>query len=121
MPFVQTSEASVPKPVRVRVPAAHTLVGMAVIDEVMPVSIVPIEVEARLVFVLTVEATDVEALPTMVLVLVFTLEAIELDAVVRSLSVAREPEVKPAPVRVRVAALHTSVATVPKLVSVRAL
>ena len=50
----------------------------------------------------------------------FVMDALsELDAVCTSESVAREPAVRPAPVRVRVAADQTSVASVPKVVRLR--
>ena len=45
------------------------------------------------------------------LVLLFTTAAIEVEAVVTSESVASDPEVRPAPVRVRVVAAQTSEAT----------
>ena len=85
--------------------------------------------------VVIAEASDVEALPTMVLVFVLTAEVIPAvcalvfalmtdarddDAVVTSESVARDPEVRPADVRVRVVAAHTSEATEASEVSVLA-
>lgn len=52
-------------------------------------------------------------------VFAFTSATTEDDALCTSESVAREPAVSSAPVRVRVAELQTSVASVPKLESVR--
>jgi hypothetical protein len=78
------------------------------------------------VFAFTTAARDEDAIPTRVSV--FALIAVWLFvmaeprddvAVCTSLSVARLPVVSPAPVRVRVAALHTSLASVPKPVRVR--
>ena len=100
VPFVQTSAASVPNPVSVLVPAAQTLVGMFVIEEAIDVSETPSEVEAVLVLAFTSATTDELALVT-------------------SDKVAKEPEVSPAPVRVRAPDDHTSVASVPNPVRVR--
>ncbi len=117
VPLVHTSAASVPKPVRVRVPAAQTLAGIEVMEEAIEVRDDPRDDEAVLVFALTSATTEEEAVATTVLVLLFTLAvpavtaaASEVDAVCTSESVASEPEVKPAPVRVRVAYVQTSAA-----------
>ncbi len=48
--------------VSARVPAAHTLVGMLVIEEAIDVSEAPIEVDAVFVFAFTTAATEVDAL-----------------------------------------------------------
>jgi hypothetical protein len=64
VPFAQTSDASVPKVVRLRVPADQTLAGIPVTDEAIVVSIVPIEEEAISVCAFTSETIDVEALVT---------------------------------------------------------
>ncbi len=109
----------------------------------MPAIAVPRDEEAALVVPLTTAAIELEAVATIALVFAFTTAAIEedaacrsesvrplpplafisatieLDAVCTSLCVASEPEVKPAPVSVRVAEAHTSVTRVPKLLRVR--
>ncbi len=121
VPLVQTSAASVPKPVRVRVPAAQTLAGIEVIDEAIEVREAPKDEEAAvtivLVLVLTTAASEVEALRTAALVLLFTLavpaviaDASEEVAFWTSDKVANDPLVSPAPVRVRVAYVQTSAA-----------
>ena len=101
----------------------QTAAGSAVIDEVMELSERPSEVEAvstvAFVFALITAASDEEAVCTLVLVFAFTTAAIELEAVCTSSSVARLPEVSPAPVSVRVPEVQTSAASVPKPVSVR--
>jgi len=61
-----------------------------------------------------------DAVPTILLVLAFTTAARDDDAVCTSESVAKEPVSSEAPVSVRVPALHTSVASEPSEVSVRA-
>jgi len=94
-----------PAPVSVRVAAAHTLVGMLPIELVIVARSDPIEDEAVFVTLLTLAATEVEAVPTMLLVLVFTLDVAELISTL----VASEPTLRPAPVRVRVAAAQTLV------------
>ncbi len=53
VPFVQTSAANVPKPVRVRVPAAQTLAGMEVMEDAIEVRDDPRDDDAVLVFALT--------------------------------------------------------------------
>jgi hypothetical protein len=69
VPFVQTSAANVPKVVRLRVPEAHTFVGIEVIDEateaIAPLRLeipVPSELEAvstaPLVFAFMTAASD---------------------------------------------------------------
>ncbi len=73
VPLPQTSEASVPNEVRVRAPDAQTLVGTNEIAEETDEIAAPREVEARLVFAFTSATTELEALPTVVLVLLFTL------------------------------------------------
>jgi hypothetical protein len=116
---VQTSAARVPKVVREREPEAHTFAGMEVI-------MLPILVEAVLVFALTKATTEVEALETVVfvLVLIAVWELVmaaprEVVAVVTSLSVASDPLERPAPVSVLVADAHTSEASVPNVERVR--
>jgi hypothetical protein len=165
----QTSAASVPKVVSVRLPAAQTFAGILVIDDAscetidddavatillvfalmtaasdevaVKIALFVFELTAlvipdvcALVLALILAASDVDAVrmalsvllftadvipDVWVLVFEFTVEAILVDAVVTSESVAREPEVRPAPVRVRVADDQTSAASVPKVVSVR--
>jgi len=118
-----TSLATDAPEVSVRVADAHTAAGSAA-------RLAPRDEEAvstvALVFALMTAASDDDAMPT--LLSVFALMAVWLlviavpsdeDAVCTSDNVASEPLVKPAPVKVRVAALQTSVAMVPKLVSVR--
>ena len=130
VPFVQTSAASEPKVVSERVPFAQTLPGIEVIDVAMDDRVVPSEVEAvntvALVFALMTAARDEVAVVSPELVLAFTLAVLastaapmDEDAVVRSESVASEPEERPAPVRVRVPFVHTSAASDPKVVRLR--
>jgi hypothetical protein len=113
VPFAHTSEARVPNVVSERVPAAHTAVGTFVIDEASTVRVEPSEVDAvriwRLVFVFIFDASDVDAARTVEFVFELTAvwlaliaELREDDAVCTSESVASEPEVRPAPVSVRV-------------------
>lgn len=113
VPFVHTSAASVPKVVSERVPDAHTAAGIPVTEVASTDRVEPSDVEAvstcRLVFAFITVASDVEAVPTMELVFAFTAVWLALIAelsdelaVCTSESVAREPEVRPAPVRVRV-------------------
>jgi hypothetical protein len=110
----QTSAASVPKVVRLRVPFAHTAVGIPVIEDAIAASEEPSEDDAvftiELVLELMIAANDVEA----VFVFAFTLavpavmaDPSELDAVVTSDWSASEPALKPAPVSVRVTLDHT--------------
>ena len=74
VPFVHTSAASVPKPVSVRVPAAHTAAGIEEMEEAIVPSCVPIEEEAvsttALVFAFMTEASEEDAVPTVVFTLV---------------------------------------------------
>jgi len=129
VPLVQTSEASVPKPVRVREPAAQTLAGIEEIEEAIPAIELPRDEEAVVttvfVFVLITAASEEDAVSTVASVLLFTLavpaeiaEAREEVAVSTSDRVAREPDVRPAPVRVLVADPQTSEARLPKPVRV---
>jgi hypothetical protein len=67
----------------------------------------------------TTVAIDELAVATALTVFAFTTAASDVDAVVTSDCVASEPEESPAPVRVRVAELHTSTASVPNVVSER--
>lgn len=130
VPLVQTSAASVPNDVRVRVPAAQTFVGIDAIEVAIDERDEPREVEAvsTVAFVLAFmkELRDVEAVRTVAFVFAFTLavsaviaEPSEEDAVCTSERVARLPEVSPAPVSVRVPFVQTSDASVPNDVSVR--
>ena len=123
----------VPGVVIVVVATFHTAAGSAVIDEVMELSERPSEVDAVstvafvlafmtaaseeeavctvvFVFPFMTAAREDEAVSTVLFVFAFTTAAIELEAVCTSLSVARLPEVSPAPVRVRVAAPQMSAA-----------
>ena len=124
VPFVHTSAASVPKPVRVREPAAHTLAGIEVIDEAIDESVEPSEVEAvstvASVFAFMTAASDEDAIPTRVSV--FALIAVWLlvmaeprdeVAVCTSNKVARVPDVRLALVRERVPYAQTSAAVSP--------
>ena len=101
----------------------QTAAGSAVIDEVMELSERPSEVEAvstvAFVFALITAASEEDAVSTVLFVFAFTTEAMELDAVCTSSSVARLPEVSPAPVSVRVAAPQISAAIAVPDVSVR--
>jgi hypothetical protein len=71
------------------------------------------------VLVLITAASELDAVPTTEFVFPFTTAATELDAVWTSESVAREPTLRPAPVRVRVPFVHTSAASVPNVVRLR--
>ena len=108
---------TVPAPVSVEVATFQTAAGIEVIDDAIDESDEPSDVEAvrtaLLVFALTTAASDVEAVVTVA----FTLDV----ALLISLLVASEPVVRPAPVRVRVVADQTSVASVPNDESVREL
>jgi len=120
--LVQTSAASVPKVVRERVPEAQTFAGIDVIEDAMEVRDAPIEVEAVLVLALTTAAIEVEAV--LVLALTAAVPALiaafnDVDAVCTSERVASDPDVRPAPVKVRVPLVQTSAARVPKPVKVR--
>ncbi len=110
--FVAKTFPIEPTVVNVEVATFQMLAGIAAMEA-------PIEVDAvrtcALVFAFTTAAIDVEALP----VVAFTSATTDDDAFVTSDCVASEPEVSPAPVRVRVATLHTSAASVPKDESVR--
>jgi hypothetical protein len=99
----------------------QTDAGRLVIDELIEESERPREVEAvstdALVFAFTTAASEDVAIPTRVSVfaliavwLLVIAEPSELVAVSRSESVARLPDVSPAPVRVRVVAPHISAA-----------
>ena len=118
----QMSEAIAVPEVRVRVAAFHTLSGMEVardeeaartVASVLLLTALVIPAVAELVLAFTTAAMDEEAVPIVVLT----------DVVARLIStfVAREPDVRPAPVRVRVAEIQTSEASVPKDESVRTL
>lgn len=72
VPFVHTSAASVPNVVRLRVPFAQTLPGIAVIDDAS---------------VVRVEPSDVEAVNTALLVFPFITAASEVVAVTSAVSV----------------------------------
>ena len=80
VPFVQTSDASVPKDESVRVPAAQTFIGIDVIAEEIEVSDEPRDVDAvrtvALVFAFMNAPSEVEA----VFVFAFTTAATEVDA-----------------------------------------
>lgn len=101
----QISLVSEPNEVSVRLAAFQTPVGKVARSEddavAMRVS----------VFAFTCAVMDEDALPTTAFVFELTLAATDDDAVEISERVASEPESRPAPVRVRVAAAHTSVAT----------
>ena len=99
-----------PTVVMVLVATFQILAGSAVIDAPRDVEAVRI---CALVLAFTTAAMDEEAVPIVVLT----------DVVARLIStfVAREPDVRPAPVRVRVAEIQTSEASVPKDESVRTL
>jgi hypothetical protein len=73
VPFVQTSAANVPKVVRLRVPLAHTLAGMDVIE-------VATDAIAELRLVIPVPS-ELEAVRTLVLVFALTTAASEVVAV----------------------------------------
>lgn len=77
VPLVQTSAASVPNPVSVRLPAAHTFAGMEVMDDVIEVNVAPSEVEAvstcAFVLALILEASELEAVNRDAFVFAFTL------------------------------------------------
>ena len=130
VPFVHTSAARVPKRVSVRVPAAHTLAGIDAIDEVIEENCAPNDDDAArtvaLVFVLILDASEVEAASTSASV--FALIAVSLLvmaapsdelAVCTSERVASAPEESPAPVSVLVLFVQTSAASVPNPVRVR--
>ncbi len=77
-------------------------------------------------FVLMFDASEVDAASTSASVLAFIAASLfvtaapsELEAVWTSDNVASDPEVRPAPVRVRVPLVHTSAARVPNPVKVR--
>ena len=127
-------------PVRVRVAADQMSVAIAVPD--VSVLVAAFQTLSGIDVARDVEAArtvaSVFALTALVIpevcafVFAFTTAAIEVEAVVTveftlvvarlmSAFVAREPVVKPAPVRVRVAEIHTSEASVPKDESVRTL
>jgi hypothetical protein len=128
----------VPKDERVRVPADHTEAGIDRImdakeDEALPTIVfvfvfIPdvATASAESVCALTVDAMPPVALSVWLLILEVAL-AIELSVCVlildvalpMSVWVASEPELKPAPVSVRVAELHTSTASVPNEERVR--
>lgn len=121
VPLVQTSAASVPKPVRVREPEAQTFAGMEVMDEATEAMDVPRDEEAvpttELVLVFTTAARDEVAAARPVFVFVFIAacvlliaDPIEEVAVAISDCTASEPELRPAPVRVRVEYAQTSAA-----------
>jgi len=134
---LHTSVASVPKVVRLRVPTAHTAAGMPDTEDATEDRIEPIDDDAartmELVLALTTAAIDEEAvriaasvfaltsevMPAVAeFVLALTTAATDDEALSISDSVASEPVSSPAPVRVRVALLHTSTASVPNEVSV---
>ena len=120
----------------------QTAAGSAVIDEAIPLSERPSDVDAvstvAFVFAFMTAARDEEAVCTVVFVFpfmtaareeeavftvlfvfAFTTAAMDEEAFCTSLSVARLPLVSPAPVSVRVPFVQTSAASVPKPVSVR--
>lgn len=70
-------------------------------------------------FAFTTAASDDVAIATRLSVFEFTTAATELEAFCTSDKVARDPDDKPAPVRVLVPFVHTSAASVPKPVRVR--
>ncbi len=118
VPLVQTSAASVPKLESVLVPAAQTLVGIDVMDAAIEVSDAPMDDDAvvttLVVLAFTTAAIEDDAVSVCaftavvtaavcVLVFPFTTAATDDEALCTSESVASEPELKLAPVRVRVA------------------
>jgi hypothetical protein len=121
VPFTHTSAARVPNVVRLRVPFAQTAAGIPVTDAATEAIEDPSEEEAVFseVFVFALTATvpaetaapsDELAVPIAVFVFAFTLAVPaltaapnELEALVTSDWSASEPELRPAPVSVRVA------------------
>lgn len=106
----QTSVASVPNPVRVRVLNAHTDAGMPRMLELSEVEAIP---TMLFVLVLMILASELVAIAILLSVFALTAAVTELDAAVIcepvvvvalsiSLLVASDPEVRPAPVSVRV-------------------
>ena len=110
----------------VRFAADQTFAVSDVIELVMVASNEPIELDAISVCALTavvIPAVAVSVCELTAVVPALIAEPRELDALVTSDCRAREPLVRPAPVRVRVAAdqtdVLTSVANVPKVVNER--
>ena len=91
VPFVQTSDASVPNDVSVRVPAAQTFVGIEAIDDATEAMDAPRDVDAvrtvAFVFAFTKEPREVDAARTIAFVFPFTTDATDDVAVASALSV----------------------------------
>jgi len=106
------------------------LSGSDAMEEVIEVSVDPSDEDALptmlLVLALITAASELVAIPTLLSVLLFTLAvlaemavAIDEEAVDTSDCVAREPDERPAPVSVLVPFVHTSAASVPNVVRER--
>jgi hypothetical protein len=113
----------------IEVDADPTMLFVFALTLAVPAAIAdPSEDEAVAVFALTTKAIEEDAEPTTLFVFAFTLafpaviaEAIDEEAEVTSDCVASDPDVRPAPVSVRVPLDQTSAARVPNAVSVRVL
>lgn len=99
--------------------AASDDVAVVSAESVWPLTPEVIPAVALLVFALMLEASEEDALATIRAVLLFTTDAMELEALVMSEVMASEPELRFAPVSVRVVLLQISAASVPKLLKLR--